>query len=91
MTTKCRKLVLLSGVSTVVKRLTLHILDTEHFGVVIISFMFRRSSVRVSAEDNAYSIHVTFEVLKAALLKIQVFWDVTPCDWCSYRHFEEPF
>jgi len=62
--------------STVVKHLSLHILDTEHFGVVIISFIL---CSRGLPEDNAYSIHVTFEVLKAALLKIQVFWDVTPC------------
>jgi hypothetical protein len=53
--------------------------------------VFRRVSVRISAEDNTYSIHVTFEGLTASLPKIQVFQDVTPCDWYSYCHFEEPF
>lgn len=46
-TTKCRKLVLLSGVSTVVKHLSLHILDTEHFGVVIISCILCSGGLRL--------------------------------------------
>jgi hypothetical protein len=33
----------------------------------------------------------TFEVLTAELLKLQVFWHVTPCRWVSsYRRFERP-
>lgn len=85
-TTKCRKLVLLLGVSTVVKHLSLHILDTEHFGVVIISFILCSGGLpfvfQLKTICAVFMWHFRFSKRRCWRSK---------CDWCSYRHFEEPF
>ena len=60
---KCRKQVLLSGVSAV-KRISLHILDAVHFGVVIIRFILCSGGLRfvfqLKTIRTVFMSHLTF-------------------------------